>query len=110
MLIKINDANTYIKAIKKDNKLTYKDNKAKMIITYKNKSVILNRKELDHEIEIEFIDNSDIMINYYDISLDITFNIEAFCKKLYKDEHLLIIEYYIKENKENFSLKIEMGD
>ena len=110
MLIKINDSNTYIKAIKKNNILTYKNENSKFVITDNRQSLIFQKKDKDHEIMIKFIDNSDVIINYYDISLDFTFNIEAFCEKLYKDEHFIKIEYYIKENKEHFSLNIEMSD
>lgn len=110
MFVKINDSNNLIKAIKKNNILTYNENNEKIIITdLKNKLIIIKQTK-DHEIKMGLANQKDIVIEYYDISLDITLNIEAYCNKLYKDEHLIIIEYYIKENNEKFSLKIEMSD
>ena len=99
------DIETY--AIKKDNKITYKENDISVTINIFNNKIEMKRVCKDYEINLIFEYKNKTISTYKVFGAPKVFELETNTKKLDIENDKIIIEYILEGN--HFSYTLKMG-
>ena len=99
-----------IKALKKDNEITYFDNDVKVSLKVLNNRILLTRENDKFKIDLEFEENKNLVTNYVIKDLGLKVKLETKTKKVVINDESIYVYYDLFMNgsfSDSFTYKLE---
>lgn len=102
-----------VKAVYKDNKITYKLNGIMVNISFFSSKVLITRENDDMRLDLEFEENKNLISKYLIKDLRLNVKVETRTKKIIRNDNNLLIEYDLFLNdsfSDSFTFNLEWSD
>ena len=99
-----------IKALKKDNEITYFDNDVKVSLKVLNNRILLTRENDKFKIDLEFEENKNLVTDYVIKDLGLKVKLETKTKKIVIKDESIYVSYDLFMNdsfSDSFTYKLE---
>ena len=99
-----------IKALKKDNEITYFDNDVKVSLKVLNNKILLTRENDKFKIDLEFEENKNLVTDYVIKDLGLKVKLETKTKKIVIKDESIYVSYDLFMNdsfSDSFTYKLE---
>ncbi len=99
-----------IKALKKDNEITYFDNDVKVSLRVLNNKILLTRENDKFKIDLEFEENKNLVTDYVIKDLGLKVKLETKTKKIVIKDESIYVSYDLFMNdsfSDSFTYKLE---
>ena len=102
-----------IKALKKDDEITYFDNDVKVSVKVLNNRILLTRENDEFKINLEFEENKNLVTDYVIKDLGLKVKLETKTKKVVIKDESIYVSYDLFMNgsfSDSFTYKLEWRD
>ncbi len=102
-----------IKALKKDDEITYFDNDVKVSLKVLNNRILLTRENDEFKINLEFEENKNLVTDYVIKDLGLKVKLETKTKKVVIKDESIYVSYDLFMNgsfSDSFTYKLEWRD